>query len=101
MAFVKRTEIDRIEIAEPYKNVQVRTQVWVEDDSVSPAEMVGGKGIERYVVNPGDDYSDKPSTVQAVCADLHTEEVIAMYRSFLSSADNTYAGTDPSQNGGV
>ena len=73
MAYVKKSG-DRIEIVEPYKHVQVRIMTWVEDDSDN--SMVGSKAITRYVVNPGDDYSDKPASVKAVCDVEHTDAVI-------------------------
>ena len=80
MAYVKKSGVDRIEIVEPYKQIQVRTMTWIEDDSDN--SMVGSKAISRYVVNPGDDYSDKPASVKAVCDVEHTDAVKKTYTDY-------------------
>ena len=30
----------------------------------------------RYVITPGDDYSDQPEIIQGICKTLHTPEVV-------------------------
>lgn len=35
----------------------------------------------RSVVAPGDDYSAQDARVQAICATVHTDEVIAAYKA--------------------
>jgi len=47
--------------------------------------MEDGKQISgayhRHVVSPGDDYSAEDARVQAICAAVHTDEVIAAYKA--------------------
>jgi len=65
--------VDRIEVVEN-GSVQVRTKT---------AIMENGKQISgtfhRHVVAPGDDYSSEDARVKAICAAVHTDEVIAAY----------------------
>ena len=71
MALEKVTIIDRIEVIESGA-VQVRTKTAIMED---------GKQIScnfhRHVVAPGDDYAGEDARVQAICAAVHTDEVIA------------------------
>jgi hypothetical protein len=47
--------------------------------------MEDGKQIssafQRHVVIPGDDYSAEDAKVQAICAAVHTADVIAAYQA--------------------
>lgn len=72
MALTERTEEDKIEIVGPYKNVQVRTATIVERDGEEIART-----FHRHVVAAGEDYSNESAEVQAICAAVHTAEVIA------------------------
>ena len=83
MALLKITELDKTEIVGEYKHVQCRTATWVEDDGV----MVGGKNFHRHVVSPGDDTSNEPAETQAICAAVHTPEVIAAYVAFQAAQE--------------
>ena len=73
MALEKIQTVDRIEVVES-GIVQVRTKT---------AIMENGKQISgtyhRHVVAPGNDYSAEDSRVKAICAAMHTPEVIAAY----------------------
>ena len=83
MAYVKKSGVDRIEIVEPYKQIQVRIMTWIEDDSNNL--MIGSKAITRYVVSPGDDYSDKEDSVKAVCDVEHTDAVKKTYADYVAT----------------
>jgi len=83
MAYVKKSGVDRIEIVEPYKQIQVRVMTWIEDDSDN--SMVGSKAITRYVICPGEDYSDKPASVKAVCDVEHTDAVKKTYADYVAT----------------
>ena len=72
MALTERTEEDKIEIVGPYKNVQVRTATIIERDG----EEIS-RSFHRHVIAAGDDYSNESAEVQAICAAVHTAEVIA------------------------
>ena len=72
MALTERTEEDKIEVVGPYKNVQVRTATIVERDGEEIART-----FKRHVITAGEDYSNESAEVQAICAAVHTAEVIA------------------------
>lgn len=69
--------VDRIEVVEN-GCVQVRTKTAIMEDG----QQISGS-YHRHVVAPGDDYSDEDAKVQAVCAAVHTPEVIAAYQATL------------------
>jgi len=65
--------VDRIEILEN-GNVQVRTKTAIMEDG----KQISGT-FHRHVVVPGADYSSEDARVKAICAAVHTDEVIAAY----------------------
>tara|TARA_B110000259_G_scaffold89723_1_gene104289 strand:- start:3458 stop:3703 length:246 start_codon:yes stop_codon:yes gene_type:complete len=71
---------DKIEIVGDYKHVQVRTCTKVLEDGVELSS-----GYHRHVVSAGDDYSNESTEVQAICAAVHTDAVIAAYNASLES----------------
>ena len=82
MALTERTEADKIEIVGPFRAVQVRTATVIERDG---EELT--RSYHRHVIQPGDNYSGEETEVQAICAAVHTEEVIASYEASLASAN--------------
>tara|TARA_R110000803_G_C11966615_1_gene319316 strand:- start:150 stop:401 length:252 start_codon:yes stop_codon:yes gene_type:complete len=81
MALSKVISEDKIEIVGDYKAVQVRTCTKVLEDGVELSS-----GFHRHVVTAGDDYSNESAEVQAICAVVHTAEVISAYEASLESA---------------
>jgi archaellum component FlaF (FlaF/FlaG flagellin family) len=73
MALEKIQIVDRIEVVEN-GSVQVRTKTAIMEDG----KQISGN-FHRHVVAPGDDYSAEDAKVQAICAAVHTPEVIAAY----------------------
>ena len=73
--FDKQTVIDRIEVLAD-QTVAVRYVVTVTEDGKPFAEQIKG----NYIY-PGDDYSNEDDKVKAVCAAVHTPEVIAAYQA--------------------
>ena len=71
----KTTVVDRIETLEN-GCVQVRAATRIMEDGA-----VISQSFHRHVVAPGDDYSGEDPRVQAICAAVHTPEVIAAYQS--------------------
>jgi hypothetical protein len=71
----KQTTISRIEISND-QTVAVRYVVTITEDGIPLAEEVKGNYIR-----PGDDYSAEDAKVQAICATVHTPEVIAAYKA--------------------
>ena len=71
----KQTVIDRIEVLVD-QTVAVRYIVTITEDSLPFAEQVKGNYIK-----PGDDYSAEDAKVVAICATVHTEEVVAAYKA--------------------
>ena len=71
--FQKQTVVDRIEVLAD-QTVAVRYVVTVLEDGKPFAEQVKGNYFK-----PGDDYSAEDAKVQAICATVHTPEVVAAY----------------------
>ena len=63
---------DKIEIVGEFKAVQVRTCTKVLEDGVELSS-----GFHRHIVSAGDDYSNESAEVQAICAAVHTDVVVA------------------------
>jgi len=72
MALTKEVTQDKIEIIGDFKSVQVRTATVIKEDGV---EL--NRSFHRHVVTAGDDYSGESTEVQAICAAVHTDAVIA------------------------
>jgi hypothetical protein len=72
VALTEAVEIDKVEIVGPYKAVQVRTAtvIYRDDEEIS-------RSFHRHVVSAGDDYSNEDPEVQAICAAVHTDAVVA------------------------
>ena len=76
MALEKLVTEDKIEIVGDYKHVQVRTCTKVLEDGVELSS-----GYHRHVITAGQDYSGESAEVQAICAAVHTVEVVAAYEA--------------------
>ena len=79
MALEKVISEDKIEVVGDYKHVQVRTCTKVMEDGVELSS-----GYHRHVVVAGQDYSNESTEVQAICAAVHTDAVIAAYQASLT-----------------
>ena len=71
----KVTSVDLIEVIEN-GTLQVRTKTAIKEDGVEISSK-----FHRHVVAPEDDYSAEDARVQAICAAVHTAEVIAAYKA--------------------
>lgn len=71
--------VDRIEVIEN-GCVQVRTKTAIKEDGIEISSK-----FHRHVVVPGDDYSAEDARVQAICAAIHTAEVIAAYKAAIAA----------------
>lgn len=80
MTLTEETIADKIEVVEN-GIVQVRTANIVLKDGVELA-----RNLHRHVVVPGQDYSAEDAKVQAICAAVHTQEVIDAYLAAQSPA---------------
>ena len=81
MALTKEITQDRIEVVGEFKHVQVRTKTAVMEDGVELSS-----GFHRHVVSAGDDYSAESAEVQAICAAVHTDEIVAQYQAHLEES---------------
>ena len=81
MALEKQILVDKIEVNEN-GCVQVRTATRIVEDSVLLSQS-----YHRHVVAPGQDYSNEDARVQAICAAIHTAEVIAAYQAALAATE--------------
>ena len=79
MALSKIILADQIEIVEN-GCVQVRTATKIVENG---KEL--NRTFHRHVVAPGDDYSNEDAKVQAICAAVHTPEVIAAYEAMMAA----------------
>lgn len=75
MALEKVISVDLIEVVEN-GTLQVRTKTSIKEDGVEITSQ-----LHRHVVVPGQDYSQEDAKVQAICASIHTAEVIAAYEA--------------------
>ena len=82
MALEKVISEDKIEIVGEFKAVQVRTCTKVLEDGVELSS-----GYHRHVVMAGDDYSNESAEVQAICAAVHTDAVVAAYQASLEEGE--------------
>lgn len=74
MALTEETVVDKIEVVGDFAHVQVRTATVIKRDG----EEIS-RSFHRHVVAPGDSYADEEAKVQAICAAVHTQEVIDAY----------------------
>ena len=81
MALEKVISEDKIEIVGEFKAVQVRTCTKVLEDGVELSS-----GYHRHVVVAGQDYSNESAEVQAICAVMHTDAVVAAYQASLETS---------------
>ena len=81
MALTKEVTQDKIEIVGQFKSVQVRTCTKVLEDGVEISS-----GFHRHVVSAGDDYSAESAEVKAICAAVHTDEIVAQYQAHLEES---------------
>jgi hypothetical protein len=72
MALAESTEQDKIEVVGAFKTVQVRTANVIKKDGVEIA-----RSFHRHAIEAGQDYSDQSTEVKAICAAVHTSDVIA------------------------
>jgi hypothetical protein len=71
----KVISVDLIEVVEN-GTLQVRTKTAIKEDGVEISSK-----FHRHTVAPGDDYSGEDAKVKAICAAMHTAEVIAAYKA--------------------
>jgi hypothetical protein len=79
----KVISVDLIEVVEN-GIIQVRTKTAIKEDG----KEISSK-FHRHVVVPGADYSAEDAKVQAICAAMHTPEVIAAYKELQNAASIT------------
>jgi hypothetical protein len=80
MALTEESFADKIEIVN--NHVQVRTATVIKRDG----EEIS-RSFHRHVVAPGDDYSAEEAKVKAVCAAVHTQDVIDAYAAHMEAAE--------------
>ncbi len=66
--------------------VQVRTKTVIKEDGVEISSK-----FHRHVVVPGDDYTGEDARVQAICAAMHTVDVVAAYKAAQEAAQTNVA----------
>ena len=81
MALTKEVTQDKIEIVGEFKHVQVRTKTAVLEDGVELSS-----GFHRHSIAAGDDYSAESAEVQAICAAVHTDALVAALAAHLAAS---------------
>jgi len=81
MALTEENIIDKYEIVGEFKHVQCRHASVIKRDGVEIS-----RSFTRHVIAPGDDVSGEPAEVQAICAAVHTPEVIAAYQEHVANS---------------
>jgi hypothetical protein len=76
----KVISVDLIEVVENGV-IQVRTKTAIMEDG----KQIGGT-FHRHVVAPGDDYSVEDARVKAICAAIHTADVVTAYKAAQEAA---------------
>lgn len=79
MSITKQTVVDNITVVEN-GIVQVRQAVRILEDGV-----VISQTFHRKTVAPGEDYSAEDQRVKAICAAVHTPEVVEAYKQQVQS----------------
>jgi hypothetical protein len=85
MALEKVEVVDLIEALQD-GTVQVRTKTVIKEDGVEISSK-----FHRYVVAPGADVSGEDAKVQAICAAMHTADVVAAYKAAQAAAQTNVA----------
>jgi hypothetical protein len=75
MSIEKVEVVDQIEVIEN-GTLQVRTRI----DVLENGQRIASR-FYRSVVSPGDDYSQHTDRVRAICAVVHTNEIVAAYKA--------------------
>ena len=86
MSLTKEINIDKIEIVEN-GTVQVREVTRIMEDGNELS-----KSYHRWTIAPGQDYSDQPDNVKAICAVAHTPAVIAAYKEYQAQQEANKLG---------
>jgi len=74
MALTEESFADKIEIVNNHVQVRVATVIKRDGEEIS-------RSFHRHVLAPGDDYSAEEAKVQAICAAVHTQDVIEAYKA--------------------
>jgi hypothetical protein len=83
MALTEESFADKVEIVGDFSHVQVRVATVIKRDG----EEIS-RSFHRHVVAPGDDYSAEDAKVQAICAAVHTQDVIDAYAAHMEAQAN-------------
>ena len=83
MAITKEIKIDKIEIVEDYKHVQVRTATVIKEDGVELS-----RSFHRHTLSPDADITNEHADVQAVCNAVWTQDVKDAYAAFKAEQEN-------------
>ena len=86
MSLTKEQVIDKIEIIENGV-VQIRQATKILEDGNELS-----KSYHRWTIAPGQDYSDQPDNVKAICEVTHTPAVIAAYKEYQAQIEANRLG---------
>ena len=87
MTIEKTKTIDKIEAVGDFKHIQVRERIDIVEDG-----HVISSTYHRWVIAPGQDYSNESVDVKAMCQQFHTEEIINAYNTFVAEQQAAMGG---------
>jgi len=88
MALEKKSIVDRIEIIENgCVQVRVKMSIWEDGQEISGT-------FHRHVIAPGENYNSQDGRVKAVCAAVHTPEVVAAYQAAQAALEAAQANNE-------
>ena len=79
---LEETKVDKVEVVGDFKHVQIRMARVIYDNDVEIS-----RNFHRCAIAPGGDCSEQNAEVQAICALVHTPEVIAAYEAHVASQE--------------
>ena len=81
MALTEESFADKIEVVGDHVQVRVATVIKRDGEEIS-------RSFHRHVVAPGDSYADEDAKLQAICAAVHTQDVIDAYKAHMEAQAN-------------
>ena len=85
MSITKKIIVDKIEVVDIYKYVQIKTALIILEDGVELSRK-----SNRYVLSPDADISGEDAEVQAVCNAVWTDEVKAAYAAYIEEQNEFF-----------
>ena len=80
-----QTKLKKYEIVGEFRHIQILEELYEIEDN----KVVDHQPNHRRVIGPGDDVSAESVEIQALCAALHSQEIIEAHRAFIASQERS------------